>query len=1004
MNAVPSELPVSTAPLERSRLAARLRRVIKGQVLFDAFSRARYSTDASIYQVRPIGVVVPADEHDYQAAVEIAAELRIPMVSRGGGGSVSGQTLGEALVIDCSRLDRVLGIDARAMRAEVQPGVLLDRLNAALEPHGLWFPVDVEASAVATLGGMAGNNAAGVRSMLHGSMVHHVVGIDAILADGSGEHFGAFGLGSGRPLQRGRSAELVSRLFMIAGRERDEIERVWPRSERRAGGYNLDIFHPQSGRPYTSDGSVNLSHLLVGSEGTLAHFRRLHLKLSPLPALTVLGVVNFPDLGRAMVCTRAITDLRPSAVELVDRMLIDAARADTLSRPAIESMLIERPAQATGACLLVEFCGDSRAALLARLRDLEALMAELGLPGTVKGLTEARAQRAVWQARRAGLARLSAMQAEGQPVCFIEDCAVPLEHLPEYVARLDEIIRRHRVRAVWSGQAGAGALQVRPILDMRTDGVATMRAMAEEVADCVRGLRGAFSSGQGVGLARSEWVARQFGLRINRAFEEVKDLFDPQGLMNPGKIVRAPRMDEPKLLRQGKARSTPAIETTFEWAASPAGSFSAAADRCDGNGRCRSLDAGVMCPSFRALRQEQHSPRGRANSLRLALSGQLGKDAMFSQALHETLAGCVGCKACRSECPQGIDISRMKIEFLSHYRKQHGLRLRERLIANLPRYAGLASRLAPIVNGLAALPGAPWLRERILGLAAQRRLPRWSSRPFTRDARLNDPDSPRLPSERAVLLWADTFNNHFEPEVLRSARRVLEAAGKTVIVARASPGDPEPRRPLCCGRTWLAVGQIERARAEIARTLHALSAPGLEALPVVGLEPACLLTFRDEALALGLGDRAAQLSARSVLFEEYMTRERSSGRLELPVVDQSGVSVHCHAHCHQKAFGTASQVLAALKILPGATVHAIESGCCGMAGSFGFQSEMHSVSKAIASLDLLPALGRLSDQAIIVADGTSCRHLIHDDAGRRAWHVAQILDRALDGRIDGRSA
>jgi Fe-S oxidoreductase len=411
-----------------------------------------------------------------------------------------------------------------------------------------------------------------------------------------------------------------------------------------------------------------------------------------------------------------------------------------------------------------------------------------------------------------------------------------------------------------------------------------------------------------------------------------------------------------------------------------------------------------MCPSFRALRQEQHSPRGRANSLRLALAGQLGEDAMASDALHETMATCVGCKACRIECPQAIDIARMKVEVLGHHRSRHGMRLRERLIAALPLYAGAASRFATIVNGLSALPGSSWLRERFLGFSADRSLPRWSSNPFTRSGHSSDVARSALNSEHAVLLWADTFNNHFDPDVLHAARRVLEAAGKTVIVASPAPGDPEPRRPLCCGRTWLAAGQVERARVELVRTIDALSDHGLESLPVVGLEPACLFTFRDEALALGLGERAGKVAARAVMFEEYLARERGSGRLDLPLSDQSGVTVHCHFHCHQKAFGTASQSLAAMQLLPGATVKAIESGCCGMAGAFGFQSEMQSVSKAIASLDLLPALERLPDEAIIVADGSSCRHLIRDDAERTSWHVAQILDRALGGRIDGRSA
>ena len=1021
MNAALPEFPVRAASLARSRLATRLRRVIKGQVLFDESSRGRYSTDASIHQVRPLGVVVPADELDLQAAVEIAAELRVPMLSRGAGTSMGGQSLAEALIIDCSRLDRVMAIDAAGLCAEVQPGVVLDRLNAALKPLGLWFPVDVAGSAVATVGGMAGNNSAGTRSLFYGNMVHNVIGIDAILADGSGEHFGAFGVNVGRPLARGRSAELVSQLFTIGDRERDEIERAWPRVAWHAGVYNLDIFHPQSARAYTADGSVNLSHLLVGSEGTLAHFRRIHLKLAPLPAVRVLGVVGFSDLAKAMTCTASIAALRPAAIELVDRALVDVLRNDPVFRPVIEPVFSERVRPSQAAWLLVEFAGDSWPALLAQLRDLARLIGDRGHQGALVEVLDERTQRVIWKLREAGLNKLMSSNREGRAIHFIEDCVLPLEHLAEFTARMDDVLRRHASQGVWWGHAGAGALQVRLLLERSADGAIKMRAIAEETAELVRRFNGWFSISQVDGLARSDWASGRFGQRLARAFEEVKDLFDPHGLLAPGKIVRVTRMGRRDRARAVLSERVREVDTGFDWslgltmaasavdafdspgpvADSKAG-FAAAAERCDGNGRCRVLEGGVMCPSFRVLRQEQHSPRGRANTLRLALSGQLGDEALVSAPLFETLSTCVGCKACRSECANGVDISRMKLEFLHQSRKRHGLPLRERLIAALPRYAGLASRLAPLVNGLADLPGSAWLRERLLGLSAARRLPRWNLTPFTRDEALSSHTHAPGPHSRAVVIWADTFNNYFEPEVLRAARRVLEAAGKSVILARASPHDPEPGRPLCCGRTWLATGQIERARAELRRTLDALSIPGLAELPLVGLEPACLFTFRDEALALGLGERAEQLAVRSFMFEEYLARERSSGQFDLALKEQAGVAVHCHAHCHQKAFGTSSHVAHALMPLPGATIHAIEAGCCGMAGAFGFQAETRAFSEAMAALELTPALAALPEDAIVVADGTSCRQMIRESGGRRAWHVAQVLDRAISGRLSGR--
>jgi FAD/FMN-containing dehydrogenase/Fe-S oxidoreductase len=1017
MNPERATTAVHAPALTRSRLAARLRRVVKGQVRFDAFSRGRYATDASIYQVTPIGVVIPADEHDLQAVIDIASEMKVAMLPRGAGTSQCGQTVGEALIIDYSLLDRIVSVDPESALAEVQPGVVLDRLNERLKPHGLWFPVDVSTSAQATIGGMAGNNSSGSRSIVYGNMVHNVTGIDAIFADGSCEYFGAFGVDAARPLSRGRSAELVSRLFEIAARERDEIERIWPRVMRRVGGYNLDLFHPQSERPYTPDGSVNLAHLLVGSEGTLAHFRRLHLKLAPLPRSRVLGVVNFPDFRRAMSATPSIVALKPSAVELVDRTMIDLARAQPQFRAVIESVLTG--SVPTEALLLVEFSGESQDALLRALGDLVELLKDLGLPGSVVELTEARPQQALWAVRKAGLNIMMSLRGDGKPVSFIEDCAVPLEHLAEYTERLSEVFLRHGTRGTWYAHASVGTLHVRPILDMRTDGAARMRAIAEEAAQLVRRFKGAFSGEHGDGLVRSEWVGWQYGPRLTRAFEDIKDLFDPAGLMNPGKIVRASRMDDRDLFRYRPDYRIQALSTALDWSAwdvqndpltetlsppgsggDPAGGWGKAVEMCNNNGHCRKTDPGLMCPSFRATRDERHLTRGRANALRLALSGQLGPDALVSESMYEAMSLCVGCKGCRAECPTGVDMSRMKIEFLHHWHARHGLKMKDRLIGALPHYAATAARLAPLLNGLAALPGSRWLGERLLGLSAERPLPRWSTQPFTRQAQAQA----RAPSPGAqgpsVLLFADTFSNYFEPGILGAARHVLEAAGRCVEIARPASDDPEPRRPLCCGRTWLAMGQVDRARAELRRTLKALDAPGLTTQTLVGVEPSCLLTFRDEALALGLGEAAEKLARRSLLFEEYVWNEHRAGRFDLPWVDQSGVTLHLHGHCHQKAFGLMPAVSGALAILPGARVHTIESGCCGMAGAFGYQARTHSVSKAIAGLDLVPALAVLPDRAPVVADGTSCRRQIADMTGRTALHVAQILDAARTQRID----
>jgi FAD/FMN-containing dehydrogenase/Fe-S oxidoreductase len=991
--------------LARTDLAHRLRRAVRGEVLFDAASRGRYSTDASIYQVDPIGVLIPKDEDDLRAALDICRELKVPILPRGGGSSQCGQTVGRALVIDYSKhLDRVIAFEKEARTVEVQPGIVLDALNAFLRPHGLWFPVDVSTSAQATLGGMAGNNSCGSRSIAYGNMVHNVAGIDALLADGTDEFFGPFGVAARRALKSARASRLVSKLFEIGARERDEIERMWPTVMRRVGGYNLDVFHPMSERPYTADGSVNLAHLLVGSEGTLALFRRLHLQLAPLPAHKVLGVVSFPTFHAAMDSAQHIVKLAPTAVELVDRTMIELSRANPAFRPTIERALIGEPE----AILLVEFSGDEHAAQVARLKQLVELMADLGLPASVVELTDAGAQKALWEVRKAGLNIMMSMRGDGKPVSFIEDCAVPLEHLAEYTARLTDVFARYGTKGTWYAHASVGTLHVRPILDMRRDGAAKMRAIAEEASALVRQFKGAYSGEHGDGLVRSEWVAWQFGPRLTRAFEQIKDLFDPDGLLNPGKIVRPSKMDDANLFRFKPGYAIRPLETALDWSAwnvhndhrteettppgtgeDPAQGFGKAVEMCNNNGHCRKFDAGTMCPSFRATRDERHVTRGRANTLRLALSGQLGPDAFTSDEMYATLDLCVSCKGCRRECPTGVDMAKMKVEFLHHYKRKHGLTLKDRLIAYLPRYAPWAARLPWLANAREWLPGAKALGERWLGLSARRSLPRWRSDAFLRDAphdHANDAD---------VVFFVDTFNNYFEPENARAALAVLKAAGLRVHVARAVADDAQPARPLCCGRTFLASGEVEAAQREARRLLAAL-APFVErGVPIVGLEPSCLLGLRDEYLVMGLGEPARALAANSFTIEEYLAREHAAGRLKLALKPLPQARALVHGHCHQKSFDVMRPVEQVLRLIPILKVETIESSCCGMAGSFGYEAAHYDVSMKMAELSLLPAVRGAAEDTLVVADGTSCRHQIADGSGHEALHVVRVLERAL---------
>jgi FAD/FMN-containing dehydrogenase/Fe-S oxidoreductase len=969
--------------------------------------------------VHPIGVVIPVDDDDVRAAMAICADMRVPVLPRGAGSSQCGQTVGEAIVIDHSKhLTRVLAFDAAQRTVTVEPGIVLDALNDWLRPHGLWFPVDVSTSAQCTLGGMAGNNSCGSRSLAYGNMVHNVTAIDARLIDGTEARFGTeLDMDVSVP----RIGTLVDGLRSIGAREHDEIARVVPKVMRRVGGYNVDVFNPQSERPYTSDGRANLAHLLVGSEGTLAWTRSLTLQLAALPRHRALGVVNFSSLHRAMASTRALVSLGPSAVELVDRTMIDLARENPSFRPVMERALVGEPQ----AILLVEFIGDSDADAVRRLDDLQDVLSDGGLADGLVKIRDAAGQKALWDVRKAGLNIMMSLRGDGKPVSFIEDCAVPLEHLADYVDRLTETFHRHGTRGTWYAHASVGTLHVRPILDMRRDGVQKMRAIAEETAAIVREYKGAFSGEHGDGLVRSEWVGWQFGSRLTRAFEDIKDLFDPAGLMNPGKIVRGTRMDDATLFRFPPAYRTLPVATGLDWSSwdvqndaltgaltppgsggDPARGLAKAVEMCNNNGHCRKFDAGTMCPSYRVTRDEIHVTRGRANTLRHALAGAFG-DSFASDAARAALDLCVSCKGCRRECPTGVDMARMKIEFLYQWQRTHRLPLRDRLIASLPKWAPYASRVGSVLDVRNRLPFVAALAQRPTGIAAKRSLPRWATRPFLAYARADHDER-----DATVVLFVDTFSNYFEPENAAAALAVLRAGGQRVALAR--PRGDDGARPLCCGRTYLAQGRLDDARREATRLLRALE-PHLESgATVVGLEPSCLLSFRDEYLALGLGAAAGRLAACALLIEEFLVRERQAGKPALPLSSLPESKAIVHTHCHQKAFDAAAAVPAVLRWIPNLAVDVVNSGCCGMAGAFGYDTEHYAISMRMAELTLLPAVRDADAATLIVADGTSCRHQIADgtrtSGPRRAVHAVHALARALaipaatDGRRLGNAA
>ena len=961
------------------QLSDALKKQVQGDLMFDSFSRGRYATDASLYQMMPLGILSPKSEDDIRAAIDIAGQQGFPILARGGGTSQCGQTVNEALIIDNTQyFNDILELDIEGRKCIVRPGIVLDDLNRALQPHGLWFPVDVSTASRATIGGMAGNNSCGGKSLRYGMMRDNVLSIDGFLADGSKHHFGSTGTSASPAL-----AALSNDLLNLGAREAVEIDARFPKVMRRVGGYNIDALVP-------SETPNNLAHLLVGSEGTLTYYTAIELKLWPLVTQKVLGVCHFPTFHQAMDAAQHLVTLSPQGIELVDSTMITLARDIPMFRKTIEEFVTGKPE----AVLLVEFAEEDAQLHHQKLKQLEEMMGDLGFSWTGSGqnwggmtaVPDPEMQTRIADLRSSGLNIMMSMKSDGKPVSFVEDCAVELPDLAAYTAGLTDIFEKYGTRGTWYAHASVGCLHVRPVLNLKLDkDVKTMRAIAEECFDLVSKYKGSHSGEHGDGLVRSEFHGKMFGPRMVASFAEVKQLFDPDGRFNPGKIVNAPKMDDRRLFRYSADYTVPEFKTELDWSAYTGNGdgFQGAVEMCNNNGACRKLKGGVMCPSFRVTRKEQHLTRGRANTLRLAISGQLGPNALTSDQMADTMKLCVSCKGCKSECPTGVDMARMKIEVLSARAQKNGLTLHERLVAFLPHYAPWASRLPGLANLRNTLPGLAKLTEKLTGFTATRQLPTWSARPF-KNTEVSQQGTPK------AVLFADCFNRYFEPENLRATVKVLEAANIPFHVVAAPKGE----RHLCCGRTFLSVGLVEEARFEAQRLVDALLPYAEQGLPIIGLEPSCLLTLRDEIPALLPGKDTELLACHARMLEEYIADQEDNPDFKIPM-SSPAPKILLHGHCHQKAMGVMSSIEKTLALLPDTEVEVVATSCCGMAGAFGYNVETYKISQEMAELDLAPKIRAADEDTLIVADGTSCRHQVADTTGRTPIHVARLLEMAL---------
>ncbi|HVQ78248.1 MAG TPA: FAD-linked oxidase C-terminal domain-containing protein [Candidatus Binatia bacterium] len=969
-----------------SDLESALRRVVTGDVRFDTYSRLLYSTDASMYQVEPIGVVIPRQAEEVQAVIEVANRMQVPILPRGGGTSLTGQTVNHAVVIDFSRyMDRVLEVNVEEQWARVQPGVVQDNLNDHVRPHGLLFGPDTSTSSRATLGGMIGNNSGGSHSIAYGLTVKHVIELTAILADGTWARFGEIAPGAFAAKTRlpGLEGQIYREVARIRDQYAEDIRTRYPKHWRRVCGYNLDEL-VGAGAGAGEDPAprpLNMARLVVGSEGTLMTVVEAKVRLVPRPKRTALDVLHFHDIQEALECSQAILETGPYAVELTDKMILDLARGN-LEHAKRMAFVQGDPA----AILMVEYAGGTDAEVQAKIEALEARRARDGFAYASHIARDVAEQQSIWKLRKAGLGLLFGLKGEAKPIAFIEDTAVDPKHLPEFVPRFRDVMARYGAEGAYYGHCSVGCLHIRPVINLKTQrGIEQVQAMADEICDLVLEYGGAFSSEHGDGRARSPFLERVFGPTVFKAFREFKHAFDPKNLMNPGNLVDSPGVTQH--LRYGPQYQTWEPITVLDF--SERGGFAGAVEMCNGVGVCRKTLEGTMCPSYMVTRDEEHTTRGRANALRAVLSGKVPPAEFTGRRLYDVMDLCLECKACKSECPANVDMAKMKYEFLYHYHTANGLPLRNRLFGHIGALSAIGSRLAPLSNWIARTPVNRWLMQRVAGIDRRRPLPAFARGTLTDwfDRRRRPDRAPR----GEVVLFHDTFVTFNTPRIGQAAVELLEAAGYRVHLVNRK----------CCGRPLISKGMLDEAR-EHARWNVAKLAPLVErGMPVIGLEPSCLLTLRDEYVELVPGVEARQVARSSFLIEEVLLNERARG-LSLEFEGAAGRKALLHGHCHQKSLVGTAPTVEALR-WAGYEVSEVDSGCCGMAGSFGFEQEHYDMSVALGSRRLAPAVRDAGGETEIVAPGISCRQQIEHLTGRRAKHPAEVLREALAPSPDGAS-
>ena len=951
-----------------------LGRLVSGEVRFDKMSRTLYSTDASIYQIEPVGVVIPRTPEDVIAVVETANKYGVSVLPRGGGTSLGGQTVGHSIVMDFSKYMRnVIEVNEEENWVRTQPGIVLDVLNHQLRDTGLLFAPDPSTSNRGNVGGALGNNSCGAHSIMWGKTVDNVSELDVVLSDGSPTRFGEL---DGSQLEArlrsgGLEGDIYRGLFEIGEANREEIIARYPKIQRRVSGYNLDEFVGGMG--------VNMARFVVGSEGTLITITEAKLKLVPRPKVTGLGVLHCNDLLESMEATVAALEFQPAAVELIGSMIIRQAKSN-LAYARITDFIDGDPE----ALLAIEVTGDSEAEVVSKMDGMGDILKSRNLGYTFLKLIRPEDQEKVWDVRKAGLGLMMNVPGDAKPLPFVEDTAVSPEHLPDFVRRFDEIVTSHGTEAGYYGHASVGCLHIRPLINLkREEDVDRMVSIAEEVGDLVMEYGGSMSGEHGDGLVRSWFNRKMFGDQLYEAFRDVKRTFDPNEIMNPGKIVDSQTMTEN--LRIGPEYKPIQPDTGFGFREE--GSFAHGIEMCNGQGACRKTLGGTMCPSYMVTREEEHSTRGRANALRAAMSGALPADSLSDKRLYDVLDLCLECKGCAAECPSNVDMAKLKYEFMNQYHKTHGFPIRSQIFGNIGSLSRFGSFFAPLSNWANRIPQVRRMMEAQVGIDRRRELPPFAGQTFVQwfRSRGGSPDGANLRGQ--VVLFPDTFTNYNHPELGRAAVKVMEALGYQVVLPKVK----------CCGRPMMSKGMLDKAKDNARYNVKAIYDYVESGAKLVGIEPSCILSFADEyADMVGEDDRKAKAIAENTMLVEQFVASALDEGAELDL-DGSNLpeKIVFHGHCHQKSLVGTGPAMSVLNAIKGCETVEVKAGCCGMAGSFGYETEHYDVSMQIGEMELFPAIREQEGDFVVVAEGVSCRQQIAQGTDRRARHLVEVLADAL---------